>query len=283
VSEKEKIFEEMLGSFEVPGGKSKAQAWEEVQLKTVDRNPDGKVVGLRNRWKWTAAAAACFALVVWGLAPHGDEIVINQMAYSGNSVQLPDGSEVVLNGTSELKYDADSWEEGRKVELLGEAYFLVAEGSTFDVESDNGSVTVLGTSFNVSSRDSKLEVACFTGKVLVTKGNKEVILTPGSMTHSKSGTLVEPYLFQNEEPDWVAGVYSFENEPVENVFDELEVRFGYQFELDGADGKLFSGEFEATNLKDALEVICLPLGLEYRIGTNQTVEVRELDSQVPVN
>ena len=71
------------------------------------------------------------------------------------SIQLSDGSMVELNSGSTIKY-ARSFGDERRVSLQGEAFFDVEkETRPFIVETFNGSVRVLGTTFNVKAWDDE--------------------------------------------------------------------------------------------------------------------------------
>lgn len=69
---------------------------------------------------------------------------------------LPDGSEVVLNSGSSLKFPMSFNDESRDVYLSGEGYFDVKKGAkrfnvVYPMEAPLFKLSVLGTSFNVSS------------------------------------------------------------------------------------------------------------------------------------
>ena len=75
---------------------------------------------------------------------------------------------------SELNYNASKWGEKRELELKGEAFFDVEKGKRFDVNTELGKISVLGTEFNVLSRDSIFKVSCYEGLVQVTYGNEKI-------------------------------------------------------------------------------------------------------------
>ena len=101
---------------------------------------------------WMVGVAASI-LVFFGLFTFlNDSNVVIETGYGeSRTIALLDGSEVVLNSKSKIEYDEDNWEDDRSLKLVGEAYFKVAKGKTFTVKTENGSVTVLGTQFNVNS------------------------------------------------------------------------------------------------------------------------------------
>ncbi len=68
-------------------------------------------------------------------------------------LQLEDGTKVWLNSETVLRYPAHFNGKERRVELSGEAFFMVAHNKKvpFFVESGEQSVKVLGTEFNISS------------------------------------------------------------------------------------------------------------------------------------
>jgi len=63
--------------------------------------------------------------------------------------------------------------------IIRRSIFNVKKGNSFNVVSSLGKTFVLGTSFNIFSREDKYRVACVTGKVkVISITNKQVILSP---------------------------------------------------------------------------------------------------------
>ncbi|NMM47207.1 FecR family protein [Marinigracilibium pacificum] len=92
----------------------------------------------------------------------GDETV--ETGDNFEAVTLPDSSVVYLNHNSKISYDEDF--EERIVNLEGEAFFDVVPGDTrFKVVTENGEVEVEGTSFNVVSIKTDINVEVVTGIV----------------------------------------------------------------------------------------------------------------------
>ncbi|SDI10010.1 FecR domain-containing protein [Mucilaginibacter sp. P25] len=94
---------------------------------------------------------------------------------------LPDGSIVTMNSHSTLIYPEKFTGKIRPVTMLGEAFFKVTPDKTkpFIIRVNGVTVRVVGTSFNVKSRDGKTQVIVETGIVNVSEKNKNVNLNPG--------------------------------------------------------------------------------------------------------
>ena len=80
---------------------------------------------------------------------------------------LPDNSKVTLNEFSKIDLKRFNWGNNRIVNFQGEALFEVEKGSTFKVETEQGTVTVLGTKFNIVAGEYGFYVACYEGLVRV--------------------------------------------------------------------------------------------------------------------
>ncbi|NNE34689.1 MAG: DUF4974 domain-containing protein [Rhodothermales bacterium] len=152
---------------------------------------------------------------------------------------LPDGTVVVLNSGSTIKYDSP-FKQSRHVRLVGEAFFDVVEnGSSFEVETDNATLTVLGTSFNVRSwpnLERETVVTLHSGSLDVRdQDNRSVRMSPGdrvvlSDTKSMKTERIEPARL----PDTVAwrnGVVAFDREPFGFAMAELSRMYGVSIKV----------------------------------------------------
>lgn len=90
-----------------------------------------------------------------------------QAGDASRSDTLPDGSVVSLNAHAKLRYPEAFAAAQREVELEGEAFFEVERNPAqpFLIHAGSADVRVLGTSFNVRSSESRVEVVVATGKV----------------------------------------------------------------------------------------------------------------------
>lgn len=197
-------------------------------------------------------------------------------------VMLPDGSEVKMNGTSTLSFNEKTWTENREVNISGEAFFQVKKGSSFVVNTDFGSVTVLGTSFNVKTRNQKLEVVCYTGKVNVASTNADRNLLPGDGVRVERGTVTSTWKKDTETtaPAWLTGLTIFEGEvPLSEAVGELVNVFGIEvLDFEVADTIKFSGAFSHANATNAIDLVLGTLKIEYEFdSTKNTLRILGID------
>lgn len=249
---------------------SKEESWNRLMLRIEAEAP----VRQKSSWKRFLAPVAAGLAITIGLFVFNDSAPtqIETLASQVETVRLPDGSVVTLGAMSSLSYDADDFLSSRTLELDGEAFFQVQKGSRFQVQTDQGTIAVLGTSFNILDRKELLEVSCETGKVSVTDDNGSVILTPGKATDNKAGQLSDPYASSGAQ-DWIKGLFDFQEDDLSFVFDEIERQFGVSIQRPQMDGMLFTGEFDSSDLETALTVICQPMGMEYQVNDNSQIVV----------
>lgn len=180
-----------------------------------------------------------------------------QLADNGKRTEflLPDNSEVVLNAGSEAEFRSWNWDNNRKIELDGEAYFKVAKGQVFDVVTGLGTVTVVGTQFNVKERDGRLDVTCFEGKVKVTAKNEEILLAPGMSVAFENGKLVQLPADESAQPGWLNFEVAFRKEKLTRVIDEMERQYNVQIELPAQAFSEHTGSIPMNDIDLALEII----------------------------
>ncbi len=194
------------------------------------------------------------------------------------TITLLDGSEVILNAKSSLKYNKKSWKKSRELTLDGEAYFKVTKGSDFKVNTKNGSVTVLGTQFNVKSRDDFYQVVCYEGKVrVISRNNTEFVLTPKKKVTIINNKKSENTFTNITYPEWLNGESVFENTPLKYVLNELENQFEITFERNSIDENIkFTGSFDNKKMNIALATVFKPLKISYQIK-DKKIQLKQLN------
>jgi ferric-dicitrate binding protein FerR (iron transport regulator) len=174
-----------------------------------------------------------------------------------NTFSLPDNSEVVLNSGSEIQYKKWNWDNNRSLNLEGEAFFKVAKGKKFEVNTTVGKVTVLGTQFNVKQRGNYFDVSCYEGKVKVNFGNNEFILTKGMSVAVRDGKTIPIPPKNTLKPEWLEQEMVFYQESLPSIVAEFERHFNIELELNTTgNGQLFTGTIPAKNSDTALQILC---------------------------
>ncbi|NDI97520.1 iron dicitrate transport regulator FecR [Flavobacterium sp. LaA7.5] len=181
----------------------------------------------------------------------------NTVAETGARTEflLPDHSSIVLNAGSEAEYRTWNWDNNRIVELNGEAYFKVAKGKKFDVVTPLGTVTVVGTQFNVKARGNRFDVTCFEGKVMVNSNGEEIMLTPGQSVAFEDGKNIIVPLEEAKQPGWITYEVNFHSEKLTNVIAEMERQYGLTISLPEDVYSPFSGALPMNDLDTALDNI----------------------------
>ena len=132
---------------------------------------------------------------------YNSNTVVSTFANQKTEIELPDDSKVILNALSEITYNASNWDDKRQIKLEGEAFFKVAKGKQFDVITENGTISVVGTAFSVKQRKNYFEVKCFEGFVKVSADTINRELTAGHVFQILNGNFVEDVI-SNEAPQW---------------------------------------------------------------------------------
>ena len=189
--------------------------------------------------------------------------------------ELPDNSKVNLNADSEITFKTKNWESKRELNLKGEAYFNVKKGSKFTVNTSLGSVSVLGTHFNVLARNAYFEVFCYEGLVSVQYKNETIKVPAGStfkVLNSKS-EFSDGIIETN--PSWLQNNSSFKSVPYSYVIKEIERQYNIEVTYDKSyEDTLFTGTFTHTNLNTALKAICIPLNFNFTIFSKNKVSIK---------
>lgn len=243
-----------------------AQLWNRIQTSSRQPAIEKQIPGRRRFLYIAGSAAAAVALVLFVVFGLGQSTTIKTNLGEHLAHVLPDQSNVRINAGSVLSYD----KTGREIELEGEAYFEVQKGERFSVQTPLGQVQVLGTQFNVFSREDRFWVQCTEGRVQVTAPNDRegVILTAGmacELQTDGSLKMVAP-LGDESNIGWLEDIYRFKNSRLSDFFSELERQFDVKVEADEAVLNLVQdGFFTAENLDSALQQICFPYNLTYTV------------------
>ena len=208
------------------------------------------------------------------------------------TIEMEDGSIIVLKPGSTLKYPRHFSPHKREVYLEGEAFFQITKNvkRPFFVYNKKLVTHVIGTSFTIKTDDEnkQVEVAVRTGKVEVyekriqesgKKKNNGVILLPNQKVvyHEGDGQFVASLvdvplpLANNNSLDAAEDIYLYESTvPLLEVLQSLEMVYGIEMivENENLHKCLFTGDISKQNLFTKLDIICKTLNASYElIGT----------------
>ena len=228
------------------------------ETKVIKLNPFKKYLGI-------AAAIVLVFTASYLYYANLNEKVYTQYAERAEVV-LPDASEIKLNADSKISYSKKNWDNKRDVALDGEAFFKVAKGKRFTVTTDNGTVTVLGTQFNVENREDYFEVACYEGLVSVQHNNEKIKLPAGNSLIVVKGERRTMEIPKNGEPSWLSNESSFKSIPLKFVLDEFKRQFNMEISTQNIDtDQFFTGSFSNTDRDLALKSISAPSQIKFKL------------------
>jgi transmembrane sensor len=235
-----------------------------------------KVVPLYKKWMFRAVAVFVLALGITFLLKNF--VPQTQTANFGEKTtfSLPDNSEVVLNSGSEINYKKWNWDNNRRLQLKGEAYFRVSKGKRFEVLTSLGKVSVLGTQFNVKARKNKFDVVCYEGRVMVNYANTQILLTHGQSVTFENGKQFNT-LVNVSKPEWMENKICFYKENITTIIDEVERQYNISIELNTKDtNSLFTGKLPAKDLDVALQIISTTYHLKVKkVSINKIIFVEK--------
>jgi transmembrane sensor len=168
------------------------------------------------------------------------------------SLILSDGSRVLLNAESEIRFPVAFSQDSRTVEIKGEAYFEVAHNNQrpFNVKTDKSLITVTGTSFNIKAYGDDIAdvTTLVNGGVKVSHRENtasSVLLKPGfqARVSTNSTDICVAEVDTDMYTAWTHGTFIFRNDRLEDIMRTL--KRWYQFEVEYTDESLRDIRFGA--------------------------------------
>ncbi len=186
-------------------------------------------------------------------------------------VDLPDGSVAFLNRESSLEYPLSFEKNKRTVKLEGEAFFEIGHEADrpFIIDAGQANITVLGTSFNVNTRNNSVEVFVTDGKVMLKSADdlSSLTLEPGDI-----GSLTDNLASKdiNTDPNylsWKTEILQFDGDSLGKVFSDLQKVHNVSIELEDEainEKRLTSTSiFNKQSPETIIRIICTTFNLEY--------------------
>jgi len=285
--ENSKTLEEVKKIWDHSGSISDFQSidadWLKIKKRiNFERNLSIVAVSLKQSMIWFRRVAAIFIfLMVMGFLAKqfifiSPEMIVVTTGDNKDEILLPDGSRVFLNKYSQLNYPEKFQRKSRQVGLTGEAYFEVIQNpdKLFQINiNDQAIVEVLGTSFNLRSDREKgsVAVSVVSGRVAFFKPESEsnkTILIKEEQAILQNDTITKVNLTDINFLSWKTGILLFENENIDNVFNELTMFYDKEFIIKGIDSKdiRLTSKFDNQELENVLEEIKMVLNLDYTLS-----------------
>jgi transmembrane sensor len=194
------------------------------------------------------------------------------------SVQLPDGSTVLLNSLTELRIDPDYNRHNRVLWLKGEAYFSVSKNKDkpFIVISGNTATTALGTSFKINNykEAEAVSIMLATGKVNVGTVKEDQIrnhiqLLPGEelAVNESAKTFLKSSFPLKAIDDWTSRKVVFSMATLKDIKSILKETYGIEIISRNQPKKpiAFTGEFKNESLTEVLDAIGFSNHFKYSV------------------
>ena len=150
------------------------------------------------------------------------------------NIQLPDGTSVWLNANTSLRYPMAFAENSREIMLDGEAYFEVtkqSDGTPFVVKTDQYSVLVKGTKFNVSSypEDISAKTTLLEGSIDILYKGRHIPVAPGELLSldKQNGSFSRQRVQASQYKSWTEGRVEYDK----ITLNELAVRLSRKYDV----------------------------------------------------
>lgn len=254
--------------------------------ETAWRKLDRQLAGITKtnrqvcRLRYTLIGMAASVLLLLGFTFYDNwfslspgEIGIVTANGNRSEMVLPDGTQVKLNGGSNLQYRFNKLNKTREVKFNGEAYFDVAKShSPFVILSDDGmELKVLGTRFNYSdySDDHEIKTTLLEGKIeLFTGSGESFLMLPGQVaSFDKKSKRIE---LLKENPShsygWLEDKLYMDNMSLNEVCVKLERRYDVEMNCEPSDlGKNihYTGVLQEETIVAVLDALCELSAIQY--------------------
>ncbi len=240
-----------------------------------ERTPNRKAI------YWIAATLALlvvFSAVLIGVTPGKLEV---STAYGeSRTLSLPDSTKVTLNANSKISFSSSRFSNNsREVFLSGEAFFSVVHKEShekFLVHTEELTIEVLGTKFNVNSRRGNTKIILTEGKIkLNITGDKKgdsLIMAPGEYVEfTKKGALTRKNVDAGNYLEWRNNRLMFVGTSLHEIGQLLEDNYGYEvtFQNDSIKYKKFTGSSSAVEIEELLEKLSRVYDLEVEKNGNK--------------
>ncbi|WP_316837778.1 FecR family protein [Pedobacter nutrimenti] len=187
------------------------------------------------------------------------------------TITLSDGTHVIMNSASTLKYPVSFSKSERVVELNGEAYFEVSHDKSkpFKVITHQQVVEVLGTHFNINSYgdDNTVKTVLEEGSVKVYTKSGTKMLKPGQQSVLKENHLDVGEADLEEALAWKNGYFRFNNESIKTIMPRLARWYNIEITFDGnvSDIGFYGTISRSKNISEVLKMLETTKSVHFKI------------------
>ncbi len=211
-----------------------------------------------------------------------EESIIKTPFGKTQKIFLPDGSIVLLNANSTLRF-SKNWSKSadRMVWLDGEAEFSVKHydlpqgaAQKFIVNTKGVNVEVIGTKFNLMSRAEKCKIALYEGVIQLHLTNhpeqESIAIEPNEIAQIDNGVVVRISQIKKIEvyQAWTKQHFEFDNTPLSEVALLVENTYGLKFVF--KDESLKTKRLTASIPDDDVDVLVKVICQIFNIKTQQS-------------
>jgi transmembrane sensor len=194
------------------------------------------------------------------------------------SLTLADGTNVILDAGSSIRYPVAFNGSERRVEITGQAYFEVAHNKAkpFRVSSNGQMVEVLGTHFNINAYhdEGSTKTTLTEGSIKITTDAKVALLKPGQQATTSSGTTAINVKGADVETAlaWKNGIFRFKRADLQTVMRQFarwyNVEVVYEGEIPEA---AITGKVQRTANAGQIIKILNDLGIRFKVDGRKII------------
>ncbi|MCL3782593.1 FecR family protein [Prolixibacteraceae bacterium JC049] len=180
-----------------------------------------------------------------------------------SDIVLKDETKVYLNAGARLIYP-NKFKNDRKVELKGEGYFDVKSDPQhpFIIKTSNGTIKVVGTSFNVDQTDNVTKVTVNSGTVILTNANNQkVTLTQGEVGYASPEEVKETVNSDLNFDSWKTNILRFDNNTLQEICKVVEKHFNVKIVNNAKTDAKLTTVFEDQTLEEVIEELKIQFDL----------------------
>jgi transmembrane sensor len=259
-----------------------SKAWNKLHSRLEDEQliPAQPSI-LKNRIEFNIGRVAAVILILvtagafWYFGnnnkPKAEMVKLNTGAETNTLVKtLTDGSIIYIAHNSSFSFPEEFEKKTRNVKLKGEAFFDIMPDpeKPFIIETDEAFIQVLGTAFNVKTKNgSNFELIVDRGKVKVTlkkDPKNSTLVVAGEKITSIKNNLIKSKHTASEVYSWYTNRMQFKDESLQNIINVINRNFNTIFVI--ADKEIGNRKLTVTFNNESVdtmtELICLTLNLK---------------------